>query len=377
MLIEPGKDETESDRQHAVWQARLREGFNNGRDRKDHRNIRLPSPVDRRNSKDQPVAAMRVFGEGDEAHIVLNSAAVCANMQVDAAAFEGWALALRRWAGVKRVRLSWTPPDRDEENRLTPHHERLVYRAARFAELFPDWVSVEGDLSESRSLDASPLAQRLLNLPSKRDGLRDASLAAMVDLRGWKDERQMECSLRHHPSLAVHFGLGEARRDQQFPVGLFGPTKGELVTQDGDRIFPGGKGAIDLVCADGDRFWLFELKANENIPLGSLSELIFYTSVLRDVRKGHFGFAGGAWSGCDVVGADVQSASEFIAILLGDNLHPLLDDPTIWRDLNQAVETTWNVTGLPLVEFRAAVTTIRGFRDIFSGQYLSSMGRAG
>ncbi|MBX3452800.1 MAG: hypothetical protein KF777_24905, partial [Planctomycetaceae bacterium] len=366
-----------AERQHAEWQARLREGFNKGREKEDRRNVRLPSPVERVNPAGKVMPAMRVYGEGDEVHIVLNSPAASANMQTDAAAFEGWALALRRWAGAQRVTLSWTAPNQAPKSPLSPHHERLVYRAVRFSQLFPSWFSIANDVFGSRALDASSTSKRLLNTPARRDGLREVSLAAMVDLRSWKDERQMECSLRHHPSLAVHFGLGEARRDQQFPVGLFGPKSGVLVAQDGDRIFPGGKGAIDLVCADGDRFWLFELKANENIPLGSLSELLFYTSVLRDVRKGHFGFAGGAWSGCDVVGADVQSASEFIAVLLGDNLHPLLDDPTIWRDLNQAVETTWNVTGLPSVEFRAAVTTVQGFRDIFSGQYLSSVIRAG
>ncbi len=353
-----------AERQQAEWQARLREGFNRGREGKGRRNVRLPSPVERLNPAGKVMPAMRAYGEGDEVHIVLNSAAVSANMQTDAAAFEGWALALRRWAGAQRVTLSWTAPSQAPKSPLSLHYERLVYRAVRFSELFPSWFMIANDVSGSRSLDQSSASKRLLNTPARRDGLRDTSLAAMVDLRGWKDERQMECSLRHDPTLAAHFGLGEARRDQQFPVGLFGPKSGVLVAQDGDRIFPGGKGAIDLVCADGDRFWLFELKAKANIPLGSLSELIFYTSVLRDVRRGHFGFAGGAWSGCDVVGADVQSASEFIAILLGDDLHPLLDDPAIWRELNQAVETTWNGSGLPRVEFRAARTTAEGFSDI-------------
>lgn len=353
---------TASGRHHLKWEARLRSGFNAGRE--SPRNVRLPSPEERRDGEGKLVPLMRVSGEGDEAHIDLNCAAVTANMQTNAAAFEGWSLALRQWAGASRVKLSWDAPSRDANGNMVRHHERLVYRASRFAELFPTWFSVEGDLEGSRALDTNPQRRRLLNTPGKRGGLRAASMAAMVNLRKWSNERQMECSLRHHGTLATHFGFGDSQRDQQFPVGLFDPQDGSAVARDADSIFPGRKGAIDLVCADGDRFWLFELKARKNIPLGALSELIFYASVLRDVRRGHFGFADGAWDDCDVKAEDLEKAQEIIAVLLGDHLHPLLDDPSIWQELNRAATANWNSQGSPHVEFRAAKTGGEGFEDV-------------
>lgn len=332
------------------WGGRLRAGFNAGRTKK--RAVRLPA-----------LSSMVVSGMGEHAEITLSGEAVTANMQTNAAAFEGWALALRRWAGAETVSLAWSEPQPDSSGRIDPHYERLMYRAARFAELFP-WFELRADTGTARGIAEDASLRRLLNTPAQRKGLKAASLAARRDHRAWSGEREMECSLRGAAGLISHFGLVAPRFDQQFPVGLFGVPISERRVKEADRIFPGGKGAIDLVCADGDRFWLFELKAGDNIPLGAISELLFYTSVMRDARRGHFDFADGAWAHCDVTGQDVKSAREFLAVLLGDSIHPLLDDPTIWRDLNQAVETNWNAAGRPRVEFRAAKTTVDGFSDV-------------
>lgn len=332
------------------WGGRLRAGFNVARGKR--RAVRLPSP-----------SSMMVSGVGERAEITLSVEAVTANMQTNAAAFEGWALALRRWAGARTVSLGWSEPESYSSGRLDPHYERLMYRAVRFAELFP-WFELRADTGKARGIAEDASLRRLLNTPAQRKGLKAASLAARRDHRAWLDEREMECSLRGAAGLISHFGLVAPRFDQQFPVGLFEVPISQSSVKEANRIFPGRKGAIDLVCADGDRFWLFELKAGDNIPLGAISELLFYTSVMRDARRGHFDFADGAWAHCDVTGQDVKSAREFVAVLLGDSIHPLLDDPTIWRDINQAVEMNWNAAGLPRVEFRAAKTTVDGFFDI-------------
>ena len=351
---------TASGRHHFLWEERLREGFKRERGTSKRPSVRLPSPDERRDSSGKIAPALRVYGDYDAAHIVLNSAAVSANMQTNAAAFEGWALALRRWAGAHTVSLAWPEPDTPD-----PHLERLIYRAARFSELFP-WFEVKSDISRGRALDTGSAMRRLLNTPSKRAGVKAAALAAATPHREWADERAMECSLRHSDAFAAHFRFAAHRRDQQFPVGLFGSNQRRARRE--DRIFPGGKGAIDLVCAEGSRFWLFELKARDNIPLGALSELLFYTSVLRDVRRGHFDFAEGTWADCDVFADDVRTAEEFVAVLLGDKIHPLLDDPRLWRELNEAVEANWNSLGGPRVTFRATKTTEQGFRDIYPCQ---------
>lgn len=328
-----------SGRQHEMWSQRLRDGY------AANRNVRLPAKV-RKGPKGESIPGlMEVIGDDDTAQIHLTSAAIQANMQTNAAAFEGWALALKRWAGAKRVGLFW-PAVEPAKGKLAPHYERFLYRAQRFADLFPDWFWLDGDTTGSAALGSN--GYRVLNVAGDRTHLTDNLIC---EPGSWADEHQMECFLRQDPAFADHFGFrGGYRTDQQFPVGLF-----RTPLPDGNgRIFPGGKGAIDLVCADGDRFWLFELKAGKNIPVGTISELIFYASVIRDAALGHFQFAPTRAAGNHVTGDDVLKAKEIVAVMLGDKLHPLLSDVALLKMLNDAVQVRWNAGQPVTVEFRAA-----------------------
>lgn len=344
--------ETASGGHHGKWQERMKAGFNEHRSKGDKRNVRLPSP-------DADGAAMRLYGEREHATIELNSFAVSkANMQTDAAAFEGWALALRRWAGAEKVTLRWTDPRADGAGPLAPHYERFVYRAARFAQLFPEWFTLEGDVSSSRALRSD--GRRVLNVAGDRSRLKTITPCH----RGqWASEHEMECFFRQDAELAQHFGFGPGYlTDQQLPIGLFASERPSGLAE--DRIFPGGKGAIDLVIAEGDRFAMFELKSGSNMKVGSISELIFYASVVRDAITGHFSFAPENGYRSDVGPEHLLAAKSVIAVLLGDDLHPLVDDPGIWQDLNRAVATHWKGDGKPTLEFRAAKVTDHGFKDV-------------
>ncbi|MDZ4069005.1 MAG: hypothetical protein U1E06_19555 [Tabrizicola sp.] len=328
-----------SGRQHEMWSDRLRDGYAR------NRNVRLPAKVRKGPNGEIIPGLMRVFGDDDIAQIHLTSAAIQANMQTNAAAFEGWALALKRWAGAKKVGLFW-PEIESVEGKLPPHYERFLYRARRFADLFPEWFWLDGDTKGSAALGSD--GYRLLNVAGNRS---EPSDIPVCEPGGWTTEHQMECFLRQDRHFAEHFGFRDGHRtDQQFPVGLFLTP---LPTGNG-RIFPGGKGAIDLVCADGDRFWLFELKAGKNIPLGTISELIFYASVIRDAALGHFQFAPSRAAGNHVTGDDVIKAKEIVAVMLGDKLHPLLSDVDLLTMLNNAAQVRWNAGQPVTVEFRAA-----------------------
>lgn len=305
---------------------------------------------------------MQVFGYHDDAHIVLNAAAVTANMQTDAAAFEAWALVLHTLAGAKSVRLSWDCPESRESGDMGHHEERLAYRAHRFQELF-EWFTVDTDTSISRALNKSGGPAPVLNTAGDRSAFRERSRSRCSALGAWTSEHEMECSLRYDPLVGEHFGLsGKARRDQQFPVGLFEADGDDTTPRHGRRIFPGGKGAIDLMAMDGQHLSLFELKAKENSSVGALSELFFYTSVMRDARRGLFQFANGTWAGCDIAASDIMKAERLSAVLLADKVHRLLARPEVWRVLNAAVAERW--TDGPRVDFRATQITASGFTDV-------------
>lgn len=336
-----------SGHQHEMWSERLRDGY------ATNRNVRLPAK-ERKGPNDEIIPGlMQVFGDNDIAQIHLTSAAIQANMQTNAAAFEGWALALKRWAGARKVGLFW-PAVEPVKGKLPPHYERFLYRAQRFADLFPDWFWLDGDTTGSAALGSD--GYRVLNVAGDRTHLADNFVC---EPGGWSNEHQMECFLCQDRKFADHFGFqGGYRTDQQFPVGLFRTP----LPNGNERIFPGGKGAIDLVCADGQRLWLFELKAGKNIPVGTISELIFYASVIRDAALGHFQFAPTRAAGNHVTGDDVLKAKEIVAVMLGDKLHPLLSDVALLKMLNDAVQVRWNAGQPVTVEFRAA--TIEGGRLI-------------
>jgi hypothetical protein len=133
-------------------------------------------------------------------------------------------------------------------------------------------------------------------------------------------EYELECRLLEGDDFNQYykFGFG-CIKDRQFPVGLFSAEKPSIAS----AIFPGGKGAIDLVCLDGPRFWLFELKAGDNIPIGTLTELIFYTSIIRDAVCGRFQFGKGVGDRSCVQPGMLGGVKDITGMMLGHDLHPL------------------------------------------------------
>ena len=150
-----------------------------------------------------------------------------------------------------------------------------------------------------------------------------------TDAKSWTEDH-WEC---HLASAAVdhlerEFGFGTACKDQQVPVGLFSdstPTAGAAV-------FPGAKSAIDIVAVDGKKLWIFELKRSGNVGFGALSELMFYTSVMRDAATGAFGFAepkNGGSRAQHVTPSKIRQVTQINAVLLTPALHPLIDDDVL------------------------------------------------
>jgi hypothetical protein len=257
----------------------------------------------------------------------VDAESVKANMQSDAAAVESWALVLRLWLGEKRVPhivVDWDAPSDAPDG----HYERFLYRMYQFSKLFPGWFEV-ADAQKLQKCKALCGTQLILNVASRR--------ASQSQPRTTSREYQLEAELIKSLQFCEHFSL--QRVDRQFPVGLFA---GKVAAD--TRIFTGGKSAIDIVgVGKDDRFWIFELKAGHNFKVGILSELLLYTSLIREAAQKPPRIQFDNLKGNPRVGPeDVRNCTGINAVMLVENLHPLLEHPELLNTINQAAKTYWN-----------------------------------
>ena len=121
---------------------------------------------------------------------------------------------------------------------------------------------------------------------------------------------------------------------RRWPVGLFK----ESVAR-GKQIFTGGKSGIDLIGIRNDTLVLFELKKSGNQKVRAVSELLFYTNVMRDAigDSAIFKFeSSDAKENCSFGPEDILRCSSIRAVLLAPKFHPMITEPRIFADLNEA-----------------------------------------
>jgi hypothetical protein len=318
----------------AAWSSTLQKAYNDKTEKR--RGVRLPS------------ANYIQFDGEDHVTVTMKERAVLANMQTDEAAFEGWSLALRFWCKAKSIELNWELPSASCKETQLPHYQRFLYRAERFMKLFPEWFSLSRPIgpTEAEALGDGPF---FLNIPGDRSQL-DGSEAPIEAIQ--ERESDVEKRLNQSDGFKTYFGLKKV--DRQLPVGLFRESVAKK-----NRIFTGGKSAIDLVGVGKETFHLFELKVGKNAPVGILSELLFYTSVIREVipTPARFQFDP-SWKsrGTHMSPGDVLSCTRIEAVLLAEELHPLLENSNIIELLNQAADEHWNKeSGHVPIHFRAVI----------------------
>ena len=284
------------------------------------RNVRLPSE-----------AGIRVGGDLDRATLFLSEAAVRANMQADAAAFEGWAAVLMAWCLVRRVAIDWHEPADSRDG----HYQRFLYRLIRFQELMgSDVVEIVRSDRLKQCLVGNG-GNPTLNLA------RGSQTTAIASRPG--SEAELELRLAD-PASAERRHLVKAlsltKLDRQVPVGVFdGPPRR------GGEIFTGGKSAIDLLGLGRDgALWLLELKTAKNIKVGALSEMFFYSMVLRDVGLKRICFhEGTAGARSSIIPAEIAEASRVHARLLASASHPLLSLAVFGILSDAAARNGWTV----------------------------------
>jgi hypothetical protein len=301
----------------AILEQRLRRAWNAGHS-DDPRPIRLPG-------------TWHIDGDLETGlHIRLPDAVSDANMQEDASAFEPFTLAIAVWLDVPRISLSWSSA------KATGHLRRLQYRAARWAALFP-WFSAPA--VESTSDLVLNLAQEV------REGAQSDAPAVLEEA----SENEVELHFARDGGRALKAVLGLEHLGRQLPVGTFVRT----VSKDSAH-FPGRKASVDLWGVQGDLLHLIELKKARNTKAGALSELFFYSMLLRDVQSGVICFAG-----ADDSTQRILATNRIKADILAPSFHSLLE-VRLFAALNAALEARrWPVQfGLLRFDPRFEVTRV-------------------
>jgi hypothetical protein len=275
-------------------------------------------------------------------------------LQTDGEAFEGWAIAIRRWLGDEEgdidVRLCWEPPAKKKAR--NSHYQRFLYRVIRFSEMF-DWFKVAQDCvdhvqkaSRVLNLDGTPkiLKQPLfIQVPGS---IKVVSPPKAISTRKLS-EKQIELKFESEPDLILDEIGWEGKMKRQVPIGVFdGVIKSNTNDNDDTRVFPGVGARIDLVCFETrGRVALFELKKSHNDgksitpKIGALSEILFYSHVIRDLNNDVAVFRyeeGAQWEFLDAL----TSAKSVYGFILAYGIHPLLNDGKVFGLLNSSFGKT-------------------------------------
>lgn len=276
---------------------------------------------------------IRVRKEGNRYAIFMPAEVACDNQQEDPCAFEGWALVLKTWLDADVV-LYWDPPA-DPSNQ---HYQRFLYRVIHFNESV-GWFDIgkasRHHLEQSIVLKPDgdpkmPQGHFLVNVPGKRKAVeRPPESKKLCDYA----ENELELLFFVNPDgLLRSVGIDEeAGMMRQIPVGVF---KGEI--SNNSRVFPGAGGKVDLGAVDiGKGVWLFELKKMRgNNKVGAVSEILFYSHVIRDIQLGIFSFGERAGE-AERLMSDAESVK---GVILAHCLNGAIDNPVLFRLLNEAFQ---------------------------------------
>lgn len=282
---------------------RIRENF--PKDHPSYNYLALPSDI-------------KFTPEGSNAiKMSIPEAAVGTNMQEDTAAFEGWALVLKRWGGYEKVILRWDQLSKDADNSERGHYQRFLFRVANFSRDFLSWFSISpNDGSDLRSLEIDEKKTYYLNRPSenrdkgKESERKESKLEYKYACKDWSE------SLKEKVNAEI--------LDRQLPVGVFfdpgNHTKRKVTAE--NAIFSRGKSAIDIWgISKSNELLIFELKADGNNKIGIITELYFYGCVMQRLRKGTFKYEKHDTSPIDRIAGTQKIKAYFLA----PELHPLID----------------------------------------------------
>jgi hypothetical protein len=144
-------------------------------------------------------------------------------------------------------------------------------------------------------------------------------------------ENELELVFCANPDkLEKALGVSNLVVFRQIPVGLFDGEKAKS-----KRVFPGGKGAIDLCAFDGSGTTnIFELKKPDNYKVGAISELLFYSHIIYDLQREVFSCLNSKTD--ENIESNLIGTKRIRAYILAEKLHPLLDYQKLFELLNNS-----------------------------------------
>lgn len=251
------------------------------------------------------------------------------NMQKDPAAFEGWAVILRRYLG-KDIKLDIAFPlnleELNGEFEGNGHYKRFLYRVLRFKEQYSKWFSLSENLN-TFLISEGGFCKWLKE--NGKDFTNNVPLKEKAVPSNDKiSENWVEGTLAGQESILQDLIKKEnSERNEifcQLPVGLFSH---EVKAK--NEVFARGNAAVDLWTWDGDKFYAFELKY-KNKMVGIITELFFYANYLYDLlieknfklnekktkKRGYYNLLGNEFK-------------EICAYMLVDEMHPLIDEKVL------------------------------------------------
>lgn len=271
-------------------------------------------------------SGLKLYGQSPQVRMQLPPNAALANMQDDHAAFEAWSLALHVHCGIDAILL-----DLSKDEPLTgPHPNRFKYRFAKFGELFPSLLLPDAGCEWLLTPIAEDCELKINKSYSRSALPRMDCWEAMGDAKG---EARLELGLEVSPAFRRAFQLSTVMR--QWPVGIF---RDSVSRESG--LLPRHKSAIDLigVGAVDHALHLFELKKHDNRAAGIVSELFFYSAVMRDVLLGKIRYQDErAASNCTLAPSEVLRRKEIQSVFITNGRHhPLVEQGALLDTLNVA-----------------------------------------
>ena len=246
----------------------------------------------------------------------LSEEGLTSNMQKDTCAFEGWALCIlaNNPDTYEKVRIDWTPVSdfgstNDRPSIKHGHYYRFLYRAYKFKKNFPDLVEITPSIEEVFNIEE--FKSWVLNYPL---GEVHKSGKTNVNAESHLERRILELMI---PCFDYC--------DEQLPVGLFHKEIG-IKTSRTSR----GLSQIDLWSVKQGTLTIYELKNDVNVSVGIISELMFYSNVMNDLRLHTFNYPGtlvlqtNNYRHCKSLAEDIKKERirSIEGLFLANNLHP-------------------------------------------------------
>lgn len=246
--------------------------------------------------------------------MTMTRAGVVGNMQSNSSCFEGWSLVLKRWIPeCTGVVLQWKQAEPMTKNE-SGHYQRFLFRVIRFSESI-SWFRIDDSCKKLLRESVLKGDDRLvLNQPGSRPELTEPT-GTLYEL----SENQLEIKLVTNKEINGKLKnlSGATFLGNQLPVGLFRDS-----VKKKNLVFTGGKSAVDIWGMNKDKkvAKLFELKKAGSIPIGIITELLFYSFVVNLVQSGRVEFPSSL---------GIQGTQKVDSFLIGPELHPLIDTESL------------------------------------------------